>query len=394
MEITSPPRLVAIDTEVFEKQNFNYESKVFQNLISLVQEEKIKLLITTVTYQEIKAHITEGAQQASTALNQAIKNIKTNKLCKASDERKIFSRTNTSDRFYKYKQLVEQAAPSFDEINSELLGKFENFLEEVNATILQIDQASSDLVVQSYFSQTPPFRKGRKKNEFPDAFALFSLRAEAESQDRILYAVSGDSDWKSFCEKYDEFLIGVDSLDNLLETIIREYEPEDEIEKCYEFLEDNQQAVEREIASQFSDLEFSVDLSSLVEWGSEEVYLSKIGSITIKDTSLIDIDNIEPDEDPDEIHVVFELQAQIEFTADVSFLSLEFAIYDKEDGKYYGSETINIKTEQTAMLPVEVSLTLNREKDYTLSGDISDVNLDPNGSSSCISVITGWENGY
>lgn len=392
MEITPPPRLVALDTQVFESQKFNYESNVFQKLISLSKEEKIKILITTVTDQEIRAHITEGAQLISTALKQAVKNIKRNKFGKKNDESKQISRTNTSDKLYEYKQLIESAAPSFEDINSELLGKFDDFLSEAKVTILKINQVPSDLVFQSYFLQSPPFREGRKKSEFPDAFALFSLKAEAENQDRILYIVSGDSDWINFCKENNEFLIGLESIDNLLEKIIREDESEDEIEKCYEFLEDNIHTVKQEITNQFPELDFSVDLSSLgyVEWGTEEIETTVI-SVVIQDTSLIDID----ESDSNELQIIFELQVKVEFTADVSFFSLEFAIYDKEDDRYYGGETIDIQVDQSIDLPVEVSLSVSRDKDYTLSsGDIGEVILDPNGLVGCISVTTGWEDEY
>ena len=63
-----------------------------------------------------------------------------------------------------------------------------------------------------------------------------------------------------------------------------------------------------------------------------------------------------------------------------------------EDSKYYGGETINITVTDTVVIPVEVSLTLSRDKDYELNlEDLNEVLLDPNGSFGCISVTTGWE---
>ena len=51
--IRQPTRLVALDTEVFDRLNFNYQSTSFKRLIELVEEEQICLYITTITHQEI-----------------------------------------------------------------------------------------------------------------------------------------------------------------------------------------------------------------------------------------------------------------------------------------------------------------------------------------------------
>jgi hypothetical protein len=75
MEMKPPPRLVALDTQIFDSYNFNYKSQVFQILIKLVQQEKVKIFVTSLTLHEIRAHITEGAELAFKAIEQAVKDL-------------------------------------------------------------------------------------------------------------------------------------------------------------------------------------------------------------------------------------------------------------------------------------------------------------------------------
>ncbi|HLO47653.1 MAG TPA: PIN domain-containing protein, partial [Kamptonema sp.] len=64
MEIRQPARLVALDTEVFVRNNFNYKSTLFVKLIELSESEKIYLYLTTVVQREVLAHIHQEVQEA------------------------------------------------------------------------------------------------------------------------------------------------------------------------------------------------------------------------------------------------------------------------------------------------------------------------------------------
>jgi hypothetical protein len=389
MEIKPPPRLVALDTQVFESYNFNYNSKVFRTLVELAQQEKIRLLLTSVTLHEIRAHITERAVLTSKAIKQAINDLNNNRFKPQGDTKRVRIPA-TSDLLNEFKKKVQELAPNFAQINQELLDQLEAFLQETEFKIIEVDRVSVVDIFEKYFSGTPPFGEGKKKYEFPDAFALLALQKEAEDRKRIIYVVSGDSDWEKFCSSSEDLsLIG--NLDELLETIIRETDS-NEVDKCYELYRDKEDEIKGYIQNNFWELNFSIDLSgtSLIEWGSEEIEV-EVNSVNIIDSSLVNID----DSDADQPSVVFELEAEVHYDAKVRYTSLEYAIYDREDDRYYGRETIHTVFTQSLKLNVEVTLTLSRDKDYSLcDADIEDITLDPNNTLGEIVIDTGFEDDY
>jgi hypothetical protein len=389
MEIKPPPRLVALDTQVFDSYNFNYNSKAFRTLVEIAQKEKIRLLLTSVTLHEIRSHITEGAVLTSKAIEQAINDLNKKRFKPQGDTKRVKISAN-SDLLNEYKKKVQELAPNFDQINQELLDQLEDFLQETHFKIIEVDRVSVVDIFENYFSGTPPFGEGKKKYEFPDAFALLALQKEAEDRNRIIYVVSGDSDWEKFCSSSEDLsLIG--KLDELLETIIRETDS-DEVDECYELYSDKEDEIKGYIKNNFSDLNFSIDLSgtSLIEWGSEEIEV-EVNSVDIIDSSLVNID----DSDADKPSVVFELEAEVHYDAKVSYESLEYAIYDREDDMYYGGEKIDAVFTQSLKLNVEVTLNLSRDKDYSLcEPDIEDITIDPNNTLGEIIIDTGFEDDY
>ena len=56
-------------------------------------------------------------------------------------------------------------------------------------------------VFAAYFGQKPPFGRGKKKSEFPDAFAVAALGAWCSKESSELYIVSGDADMRGACNE-------------------------------------------------------------------------------------------------------------------------------------------------------------------------------------------------
>lgn len=77
------------------------------------------------------------------------------------------------------------------------------------------DYCNFDTIVDSYFKEKPPF-SSKKKSEFPDALALYSLEGWAKKNNTIVLTISDDNDWVNFCTN-SEFLVSMDSLDKALE---------------------------------------------------------------------------------------------------------------------------------------------------------------------------------
>jgi hypothetical protein len=389
MEIKPPPRLVTLDTQVFDSYNFHFNSPAFQTLVTLTQQGKIRLLLTSITLHEIRAHIIEGAKLASEAVKKGV-NYLDNTRSKPPEGKERIKISQNSDLLYDFKKKVQELVPNFEQINQELLDKLDTFLKETDFQKIEVDQVSVVEIFENYFSGNPPFGEGKKKSEFPDAFALLALKKEAKDRNKIIYAVSGDSDWKKFCSSCED-LFWIGKLDELLKIIIRETDS-DEFDVCYELYSDKENEIERYIEDKFSDLDFSIDLSgsSLIEWGSEEIEI-EVNSVDIVDSSLVKIE----DSDSDQPSVVFELEAEVNYDANVSYESLEYAIYDREDSMYYGGEKIETVFTKSIRLNVEVTLTLSRDKDYSLcDADVEDITIDPNNTLGEIVIDTGFKDDY
>jgi hypothetical protein len=103
--------------------------------------------------------------------------------------------------------LISADVPTYADENPDIRklakSRIENFLFEIGASIIQADAVSAKQLLSAYFSPSPPFGRKAKKNEFPDAIALFSLEAWAKERGKRVVAVSGDGDWAAFAQRSD-----------------------------------------------------------------------------------------------------------------------------------------------------------------------------------------------
>ncbi len=60
--------------------------------------------------------------------------------------------------------------------------------------------------MQWYDSVSPPFREGKKRKEFPDAFAVAILETYARQHDSFIAVVSEDNDFKLACDRFSSLL--------------------------------------------------------------------------------------------------------------------------------------------------------------------------------------------
>lgn len=379
-EIKRPPRLVALDTEVFYKFNSNYDSTACRNLIKFVREERIRLLLTSVNLHEVKGHIKEKAQSISLSINKFLKDL--NQYDFKPSEHSIKSQVPSNGSLLNtFKKKVNDIAPSCEKIYQELLNPFEAFLKEAKFEVIEINRVSTDKVFENYFSCIPPFRTGKKKSGFPDAFALLALQKKAEDKEKMIYIVSGDSNWKFFCTLTENTdLVYFEDVYKLLDKInedINEDNDSDDFGKCYELYEDKKDEIKEEIRKNFPGLKFSLYLDdSAIKWGSEKIEVL-VNSVDIIYCSLININDLD-DFDVNQLLVTFELVANIHYDANITYISLENEFYDREEGRYGGSEQINIIIPQSCVLEVEVTLAMSRGKDDTLCCPvIKDININP-----------------
>lgn len=373
-KIKTPPLLIALDTEIFDKSQFNYKAKKWMSLLSFVQEGKIKLLMTYITHCEIKIHIAEKAELIAkfakdTAHRSYQKKFETNqnKIRISSDLLNEFKEEvqNIVYSFDKINEEIKNITPSFDEINQELQNQFEKFFKEANFEIINIDEVSVNDVFESYFLCLPPFSE-KKKDEFPDAFALFALQKEAEDRNEKIYVVSGDSDWANFCSlTKSRNLCYFKNLEELLEILNKEDNP-NEFEQYYSFYYEMEDEIIKGIINKLSGFNFKIKrIDFSLEWCNENIQVSDF-KVEIIYSCLINID----DSDINHILVTLDLEIYVYCVATRNYIKI-YEKYIKEDDDYYSySEPIITRHPQFYNINVEITLKLSRDVDNNLSNPV------------------------
>ena len=175
--------ILSLDTNVFSKSQNNLETGIISYLSQFADSE-IDLTLSDVIVAEIKAHIRSSATSARKVLRQSIKEIQKAKYKNQESHRdSILNIINSEDP----DNLAER--------------RVSNFLENTKTKIIPSDKfLPVNSLIFSYFQSTPPFENSeKKKHEFPDAIALYSLESYAQKIQKMILVVSGDKGWKKYC---------------------------------------------------------------------------------------------------------------------------------------------------------------------------------------------------
>ncbi|MBS4747502.1 PIN domain-containing protein [Bacillus altitudinis] len=184
---------VFLDTQVYDANNFQFNNRQFMRLKKYIDDGLINLITTQITKGEVQAHISENVEKAKQQLNK-VRILKNSAL---------------------YDSLLKD--DSFKLAKEEILTNFENFISDFKVVEIPIYEGATKVIFENYFDKKPPFSQ-KKKDEFPDAFFLYSLLNWAEENEQIVYVVSGDPDIKDFCENHQN-LIYVISLGAMFDKI-------------------------------------------------------------------------------------------------------------------------------------------------------------------------------
>jgi hypothetical protein len=336
-------RHVFIDTSIFVGANFHYGSSSFKQLITLARENYLFIYLTSITIREVKAKIRERVETAHHAVQRCRKEA-------------MVLRHLPNNNF-------EALFKDFDAgtIENTLVQKFDAFISEIRAITVPVESTSVEQVFDQYFSSFPPFGSGKKKNEFPDAFALAALNEWCNTKTEKIYVISTDSDMQAACEKH-EALIGLISLEALLNIVATDDKLlADFAESAFDHL---QAEILTRIAKHFRWLGFIID----DEEG--EVEHAEAKDINITERYLIYVT---------ERNASFQLGVRVDYVADVTYYDPDSGIYDSEEGAMLYRETIDEKIERTVDLFVDLQISFLRIGDPwsarldSVRFDISDV---------------------
>lgn len=320
---------VYIDSSIFIGKNFHFDSKEFQTLFDLVEENKAEVVLTNITIQEVKSNISKEIEKAIQIIR------------KARNEAKIFRNFPQEPVSGIYDEI------EIDKFESILFGKFQTFLKKCKAEILSCNKTDVDKIFEMYFRKLPPFGEGKKKSEFPDAFILSALNDYAENDLNPFYIVSKDKDFAEGVKQFGK-LIYLESLEEFINKVSFHYEKLAPL--AFKLINDNIDQVTELIEQKFlnlgfylSDQEGDVDDVQVSETPDFEVYLLRIENNSAE----------------------FELAGSISYSAYVTYDDLSTATYDSEDKILIPWHKIETTVERDEIIHAHVKIKFSVTEPYS-----------------------------
>jgi hypothetical protein len=324
-------RKVFIDTSEFVSNNFDYSNSKFMAILERCRDGQIVVGLPSITRREMEINLENSVSKAMQALSKARPDARVLRTLPSSEFKSLFS-PSTQDQLF-----------------SELVGSLNTYLDNCNVEDISLENISIQYVFDLYFNKKPPFDDGKKKAEFPDAFALAALEKWGDEDYSEVLVASSDSDLEGGCQNFNN-LIYVGKLDRLLERLTFESD---------EFL-----ATQAKKASASVQESTNESLSTLL---AERYYylLDENGEV-----DEVRIDNVESEwiilkvnkSDEEEVSATFEVAGTFDLEADISYDDMETATYDREDGVYYVFNTINETTKESESFKALVDICFQIER--------------------------------
>jgi hypothetical protein len=197
---------VSLDTEVFVASAFGFKGRSFEALKKHLVEQRLNLVMTDIAVNEVKSRIEKSVTAEL-----------------------VFQLTYVNKAKALFNSSLEEVQTGLKKLDPKVVAKdlcdrFDAFLTETKATIIDANDIAAGDVIGKYFSGQPPFGPGEKKRfEFPDAFAIQTLAEWAETHDLHMLVVSGDKLFQKACEAYSH-LIPKSSINEVLDHVASDNE--------------------------------------------------------------------------------------------------------------------------------------------------------------------------
>lgn len=349
-------RLVFIDTCIFIGKHFNFGINALGRTQQYLKENKIFLLMPDITKYEIENKIMITAQDAHSKLKYLFKKENSIKMLAVAD-----------DLPYSGTPQV----PTAEEIYKKIHSKFIEFIELDNVELISTESVNIKTVFDNYFNSNPPFGKGGKKYEFPDAFVLEAIQGISQSRKTDLYVISSDPDLKSYTELHNN-LYHLPDINNLFDLINHN---DKELEQPALFADNVFRLMEDQIIAKGKEhFEFAEYMASDI---SDNIFEDVIDLVTVHGVEIAGKNLLSVSETSAEFEIIF----RVGLTVNFSVPDHENVIYDRETGTIYNLEynrfSENYKKEYSANLTIEYEDRIKRHaqiEEFTFEDDVFDVN--------------------
>lgn len=349
-------RLVFIDTCIFIGKHFNFGINALGRTQQYLEENKIHLLMPDITKSEIENKIKITAQDAHSKLKNLFKKENSIKMLAVADN-------------LPYSGTPQ--VPTAEEIYEKIHCKFIEFIELDNVELISTETVDIKTVFNNYFNSYPPFSKGSKKYEFPDAFVLEAIQGVSQSRNKDLYVISSDPDLKSYTQLHDN-LFHLQDINNLFDLINHN---DKELEQPALFADSVFRLMEDQIIAKaqgyFESAEY---MASDI---SDNIFEDVIDMVTVHEVEIAGKNLLSVSDTNAEFEVIFRVLLTVNF----SIPNHDNAIYDRESGRIYNLEykrfSENYNKEYSANVTIEYEDRIKKDaqiEEFIFDDDVFDVN--------------------
>jgi len=181
------PTAVFLDTSVFAGQQYNFSSTALASFVPAANKKGLKFLLPDPTAREVQRQIKERSDEALKVIEEARR------------------KAPFLSKWRYWPQKPDLLSPEW-EVRKIAREEWETFLGQLDVVKLGYDGIRIETVMNWYDSVRAPFREGKKRKEFPDAFVIASLSTYAAKTGTYVAVVSEDQDFKAACEHFGSLL--------------------------------------------------------------------------------------------------------------------------------------------------------------------------------------------
>jgi len=337
---------IILDTNIFLKENF-LEGKRINELLKLSEEEKIKIVLTKITIEEVKNNFKKLSRQALSNLAVFRKPFASRVLRNNSIGKQLYARIDKKD------------------IVKEFNDDFEAILSKSKVLIIDYSELNIQSVFKKYFKEEYPFNGTDKKSEFPDAFALALIEKWCIEKGIKCKVFSSDKDFLNFKSEYLEITKDYEIyLDEKLQYFLTQEHRFSILQKLFD---KNGLLIDREIEEWYRNKLDDDSLYYSVIWF--EIHDIEITDITVnhKDYQIVAIED-----EAIEIEVEVELTFKVELLIDDE----DYSHYDNEDKVTYYFETKTEEIERKSTAKISLLAFITDENEFEDEFEVLEVNKD------------------
>jgi len=248
----SIPVFLVFDTNVYDGQNYNFKSKIYNAFFDAIKEKDITLLLPVVIDLEVKRHIKERSKKAE------------------DDILKIegrYSPIKSWTKWPKKRGILDSWSYEIERLG---LNELQEFYSKFKTVLLDYKDVDLEEIMNWYNSKKSPFGEGSKRKEFPDAIAVYCVARYAKINEVVVAFISSDKGIIDACREYSD-LLSFDSLEKYIEATLN---GDSRMGLFREEIDNNEDYIMQCVCESFIELSFFIE--SPIDTDPDDIEISGI----------------------------------------------------------------------------------------------------------------------